>query len=56
MFFRVNFTLNLSNISSEEECKLKEKKKKERKGKDQNKVDMARARTLNLLTREEEVY
>ena len=52
MFFHIHFTLNVSNVSFEEECKSKGKKEKKRKGKDQ-KVDVARARTLNLPTREE---
>ena len=35
MFFYVHFTLNLSNISFEDECKLKGKKEKENKRKTQ---------------------
>ena len=38
MFFHVHFTLNLSKISFEDECKLKGKKEKENKRKDPKKL------------------
>ena len=37
MFFHVHFTLNLSNISFKDECKLKGKKEKENKREDPKK-------------------
>ena len=44
---------HLSNISFEEEYKLKGKKEKEKKRKRPKRVDEARVRTLNLSTRDE---
>ena len=52
-FLSCTFYSELIEHIFEDECKLKGKKEKESKRKDPKKVDMARARPLNLPTREE---